>query len=190
VCSKCGTSSTPEWRRSPEGSTTLCNACGLKEKKRAKNSIVPSQNYGPNKFHHSSFSQTANNSKMNSTISSRVAPQTNANYNYSYQTTSTQVRAHPYYRSQDAGPNYNNNQRQISIQPPSNSNLGYYPPVAAEFQQPYFFNGNHNANSAHSSQDYSDVECSIFGCPHCPSVNNYCDMAVAVAVPLYQQSHV
>lgn len=28
-CSHCGSKSTPEWRRGPEGDKTLCNACGL-----------------------------------------------------------------------------------------------------------------------------------------------------------------
>lgn len=28
-CTHCGTSSTPEWRRGPDGCRTLCNACGL-----------------------------------------------------------------------------------------------------------------------------------------------------------------
>lgn len=28
-CSHCGLSDTPEWRRGPSGSRTLCNACGL-----------------------------------------------------------------------------------------------------------------------------------------------------------------
>jgi len=36
-CSNCGTTSTPEWRKGPEGPRTLCNACGLKLNKRVKN---------------------------------------------------------------------------------------------------------------------------------------------------------
>eukprot|EP01103_Thecamoeba_quadrilineata_P020531 TRINITY_DN8869_c0_g1_i1.p1 TRINITY_DN8869_c0_g1~~TRINITY_DN8869_c0_g1_i1.p1 ORF type:complete len:336 (-),score=71.80 TRINITY_DN8869_c0_g1_i1:27-1034(-) len=36
VCQKCGTSDTPEWRRGPEGSNTLCNACGLQYAKKQK----------------------------------------------------------------------------------------------------------------------------------------------------------
>eukprot|EP01103_Thecamoeba_quadrilineata_P001075 TRINITY_DN10950_c0_g1_i1.p1 TRINITY_DN10950_c0_g1~~TRINITY_DN10950_c0_g1_i1.p1 ORF type:complete len:313 (-),score=33.78 TRINITY_DN10950_c0_g1_i1:62-1000(-) len=36
VCHCCGTSKTPEWRRGPDGPKTLCNACGLKRSKRAK----------------------------------------------------------------------------------------------------------------------------------------------------------
>eukprot|EP01113_Clastostelium_recurvatum_P043979 TRINITY_DN7367_c0_g1_i1.p1 TRINITY_DN7367_c0_g1~~TRINITY_DN7367_c0_g1_i1.p1 ORF type:complete len:405 (-),score=101.33 TRINITY_DN7367_c0_g1_i1:120-1334(-) len=28
-CTACGTTSSPEWRRGPQGSNTLCNACGL-----------------------------------------------------------------------------------------------------------------------------------------------------------------
>ncbi|RHZ74707.1 hypothetical protein CDV55_108897 [Aspergillus turcosus] len=38
LCTDCGTSDSPEWRKGPEGPKTLCNACGLrwakKEKKR------------------------------------------------------------------------------------------------------------------------------------------------------------
>lgn len=30
ACSACGTSSTPQWRRGPLGTQTLCNACGVK----------------------------------------------------------------------------------------------------------------------------------------------------------------
>jgi hypothetical protein len=200
VCSKCGTSSTPEWRRSPEGSTTLCNACGLKEKKRVKNSIVPSQNYGPNKFHHTSFNQTPNNNNnnnncnVNPTVSPRIAPQTNTNYNYPYQS-SSQVRVHPYYRNQEVGPNYN---PRLSAQPPI-SNLSYYPPVNGDFAQQYFFNGNNNTNSSHNSQMFGEgPECSVLNCPHCPSLNNYSDMGMRVSgggslcvpLPIYQQSHV
>lgn len=29
VCTHCGTTQTPEWRKGPKGSRTLCNACGL-----------------------------------------------------------------------------------------------------------------------------------------------------------------
>lgn len=36
VCHHCGTSSTPEWRRGPDGARTLCNACGLYHAKMVK----------------------------------------------------------------------------------------------------------------------------------------------------------
>ncbi len=36
VCSQCGTSSTPEWRKGPTGEHSLCNACGLMYAKRLK----------------------------------------------------------------------------------------------------------------------------------------------------------
>lgn len=29
-CHQCGARETPEWRRGPDGSHTLCNACGLR----------------------------------------------------------------------------------------------------------------------------------------------------------------
>lgn len=32
MCSNCGTTSTPSWRRCPEGKSLLCNACGLYQK--------------------------------------------------------------------------------------------------------------------------------------------------------------
>jgi len=36
VCKECGTNSSPEWRRGPEGPKTLCNACGLLFAKKMK----------------------------------------------------------------------------------------------------------------------------------------------------------
>ena len=30
ACHQCGVQETPEWRRGPDGSHTLCNACGLR----------------------------------------------------------------------------------------------------------------------------------------------------------------
>ncbi|KAI8869349.1 GATA-domain-containing protein [Ramicandelaber brevisporus] len=36
TCRKCGATDTPEWRRGPEGSRTLCNACGLQYAKMTK----------------------------------------------------------------------------------------------------------------------------------------------------------
>eukprot|EP01103_Thecamoeba_quadrilineata_P005883 TRINITY_DN15630_c0_g1_i1.p1 TRINITY_DN15630_c0_g1~~TRINITY_DN15630_c0_g1_i1.p1 ORF type:complete len:348 (-),score=61.17 TRINITY_DN15630_c0_g1_i1:46-1089(-) len=36
ICLNCGTTQTPEWRRGPDGPRTLCNACGLKLKKKVK----------------------------------------------------------------------------------------------------------------------------------------------------------
>lgn len=34
VCKDCGTTSSPEWRKGPQGPKTLCNACGLRWSKR------------------------------------------------------------------------------------------------------------------------------------------------------------
>ncbi|KAL5603957.1 hypothetical protein FOVSG1_006707 [Fusarium oxysporum f. sp. vasinfectum] len=44
-CNKCGRTQTPEWRRGPDGSRTLCNACGLhyaklKRKRQIKASLI------------------------------------------------------------------------------------------------------------------------------------------------------
>ncbi|PYH46727.1 GATA transcription factor LreB [Aspergillus saccharolyticus JOP 1030-1] len=36
MCTDCGTSDSPEWRKGPEGPKTLCNACGLRWAKREK----------------------------------------------------------------------------------------------------------------------------------------------------------
>ncbi|KNC81782.1 hypothetical protein SARC_05928 [Sphaeroforma arctica JP610] len=36
LCIECGTSKTPQWRRSEDGSVSLCNACGLKLKHKLK----------------------------------------------------------------------------------------------------------------------------------------------------------
>ncbi|KAI8379540.1 uncharacterized protein BYT42DRAFT_496091 [Radiomyces spectabilis] len=36
VCTDCGTTSSPEWRKGPHGPKTLCNACGLRWAKRNK----------------------------------------------------------------------------------------------------------------------------------------------------------
>jgi len=29
ACMECGTTTTPQWRRGPDGPGTLCNACGV-----------------------------------------------------------------------------------------------------------------------------------------------------------------
>jgi len=36
ICHSCGVTSTPEWRRGPDGAKTLCNACGLHYSKMLK----------------------------------------------------------------------------------------------------------------------------------------------------------
>eukprot|EP01103_Thecamoeba_quadrilineata_P007510 TRINITY_DN17377_c0_g1_i1.p1 TRINITY_DN17377_c0_g1~~TRINITY_DN17377_c0_g1_i1.p1 ORF type:complete len:336 (-),score=45.48 TRINITY_DN17377_c0_g1_i1:18-1025(-) len=46
-CEWCGTSSTPEWRRGPNGPKTLCNACGLKCSKRAKQDSPTNKSKSP-----------------------------------------------------------------------------------------------------------------------------------------------
>jgi len=58
-CSICGTISTPEWRRDPEGLLTLCNACGLKEKKnRARiSTAAASPAYTTQRFHNTVWNQ-------------------------------------------------------------------------------------------------------------------------------------
>ncbi|CCH58517.1 hypothetical protein TBLA_0A07280 [Henningerozyma blattae CBS 6284] len=35
-CTRCGIKSSPEWRKNPQGETSLCNACGLNLKKLTK----------------------------------------------------------------------------------------------------------------------------------------------------------
>lgn len=37
MCEFCGANFSPEWRRGPNGSNTLCNACGIKYAKRRRN---------------------------------------------------------------------------------------------------------------------------------------------------------
>lgn len=36
ICTECETSTTPQWRRGPDGRASLCNACGLRFMKRCK----------------------------------------------------------------------------------------------------------------------------------------------------------
>lgn len=36
ACRQCGVTETPEWRRGPDGSHTLCNACGLRFSKQMR----------------------------------------------------------------------------------------------------------------------------------------------------------
>eukprot|EP01103_Thecamoeba_quadrilineata_P007796 TRINITY_DN17622_c0_g1_i1.p1 TRINITY_DN17622_c0_g1~~TRINITY_DN17622_c0_g1_i1.p1 ORF type:complete len:306 (-),score=48.23 TRINITY_DN17622_c0_g1_i1:39-956(-) len=175
VCSKCGTNSTPEWRRSPEGSTTLCNACGLKEKKRAKNSSTTS-NYGHNKFHHSTYaSPPVNNVNTNPTVvAGRMTPPS-SDYNYSYSPSSAPLRAHPYHRSQDASLNYTRTIQPSPIIP------SYYPGTDEFAQQPYFFQVNGVAPT-HINQNFGESsDCSHPNCPHC-LVNRYSVMSA-----VYQQ---
>lgn len=38
VCTDCGTTDSPEWRKGPKGPKTLCNACGLRHSKKQKKS--------------------------------------------------------------------------------------------------------------------------------------------------------
>ncbi|KAH8555585.1 MADB protein [Umbelopsis sp. PMI_123] len=40
VCTDCGTTESPEWRKGPKGPKTLCNACGLRAKKNQKASTT------------------------------------------------------------------------------------------------------------------------------------------------------
>ncbi|KAI9287158.1 hypothetical protein BC943DRAFT_303170 [Umbelopsis sp. AD052] len=40
VCTDCGTTESPEWRKGPKGPKTLCNACGLRAKKNQKASAT------------------------------------------------------------------------------------------------------------------------------------------------------
>jgi hypothetical protein len=78
-CSICKTESTPEWRRDPEGLMTLCNACGLKEKKRAKSNTTPNiPTYNSQRFHSTVWThqypptpQTSARSTQNSTAGIR-----------------------------------------------------------------------------------------------------------------------
>jgi hypothetical protein len=39
MCEFCGANESPEWRRGPNGSNTLCNACGIKYAKRRRMSL-------------------------------------------------------------------------------------------------------------------------------------------------------
>jgi len=40
-CRSCGATKTPEWRKGPDGKNTLCNACGLRWKKKDPTLIIP-----------------------------------------------------------------------------------------------------------------------------------------------------
>ncbi|KAI8363874.1 hypothetical protein EDC96DRAFT_444698 [Choanephora cucurbitarum] len=42
ICTDCGTDSSPEWRRGPFGPKTLCNACGLRWKKKHRKHLSAS----------------------------------------------------------------------------------------------------------------------------------------------------
>jgi formylmethanofuran dehydrogenase subunit E len=57
ICSNCGTTSTPLWRRSPEGAT-ICNACGLYQK--ARNAARPATLKRP----HASTTQNTSNENV------------------------------------------------------------------------------------------------------------------------------
>ncbi|KAK9688088.1 white collar 2 type of transcription factor [Basidiobolus ranarum] len=36
ICTECGTTDSPEWRKGPLGVKTLCNACGLRWSKKSR----------------------------------------------------------------------------------------------------------------------------------------------------------
>lgn len=56
VCTDCGTLDSPEWRKGPQGSKTLCNACGLRWAKKEKKKNASGGNshnvgHGPPQMH-------------------------------------------------------------------------------------------------------------------------------------------
>ncbi|KAJ3180111.1 blue light receptor [Irineochytrium annulatum] len=42
-CRRCGTTTSPEWRKGPEGPKTLCNACGLAHSKKQRKDLTTTQ---------------------------------------------------------------------------------------------------------------------------------------------------
>lgn len=43
ICDMCYVTETPEWRKGPDGKTILCNACGLRSKKRRNERMMKSK---------------------------------------------------------------------------------------------------------------------------------------------------
>eukprot|EP01103_Thecamoeba_quadrilineata_P007821 TRINITY_DN17641_c0_g1_i1.p1 TRINITY_DN17641_c0_g1~~TRINITY_DN17641_c0_g1_i1.p1 ORF type:complete len:316 (-),score=29.45 TRINITY_DN17641_c0_g1_i1:70-1017(-) len=174
ICSKCGTDSTPEWRRSPEGSTTLCNACGLKEKKRAKNSSTNSGgSHGSNRFHHSNISfNTSTTIVPGQTL---PIPNYEVPYVNQHQLRSS-ASSYQQYRNQDVAPNY----RVPSI-PPMQPNTSLYYPVS---DSPYQFypTSNHGVVPNRPQSSFDSSECKLPNC-YCTMNNTYYDVP---SVPFHQ----
>ena len=73
-CSYCGTKTTPNWRRGPEGTGTLCNACGVKWKNGKILTNDPPTNIKMNANKHGSISNYGNNSLQNSKFNNNNIP--------------------------------------------------------------------------------------------------------------------
>ncbi|KAK6913732.1 Zinc finger, GATA-type [Dillenia turbinata] len=58
TCADCGTSKTPLWRSGPAGPKSLCNACGIRSRKKRRNLL------GLNKEEKSSAKPTAGTNKL------------------------------------------------------------------------------------------------------------------------------
>ncbi|QCE16402.1 hypothetical protein DEO72_LG11g3416 [Vigna unguiculata] len=52
VCADCNTTSTPLWRSGPNGPKSLCNACGIRQRKARRAMAEAANGFGPSRGHH------------------------------------------------------------------------------------------------------------------------------------------
>lgn len=79
-CLSCGTTETPEWRKGPQGSNTLCNACGIRwsKKMRAQKELAAkTATTGANSSQPNPVNPSSNNSS--SSTSSQMTTNNNGN---------------------------------------------------------------------------------------------------------------
>lgn len=73
-CRECGTTSTPLWRYGPEGSKSLCNACGIKWKRALRGKKTERKRKSSSDDSHSGYSSAETIEYGPNTVSPCVDP--------------------------------------------------------------------------------------------------------------------
>ncbi|KAL5782196.1 hypothetical protein ACOSP7_007225 [Xanthoceras sorbifolium] len=79
TCADCGTTKTPLWRGGPAGPKSLCNACGIRSRKKRravlginKEERKPRKNNSSSQSHNSQSSSNISNSKLGESLKERL----------------------------------------------------------------------------------------------------------------------